>query len=195
MAAAIAHVAQESSAHFPWRIVEHAMHLRWSIGRASGLHEDWIYVQGELHNPRNALTGRYWEDAGFHPDFRDLHNQPYHTWAYIRQTCRRGRPWPERLAWLVAARTVGEAGNIWHEVIDSYQAEWYHRRGMGNSWQDYFLGEAGREIGVLITAGVIRSPSETGDLMRRRLGPSGPGSYGLVRPLRALLPLAGYEQQ
>ncbi len=119
----------------------------------------------------------YFADTGFHPDFQDTRNQPYHVWGYIAQTATPGRPLT-----YVPGVALGIAGNLFHEIGQSVLGStlgWFEH-GWGTSWQDY----------TLITNQAI-TPAELGDVMRSRLGPQGPGSRGRTQLLEQTLgPLA-----
>ena len=147
----------------------------------------------------------YFQDKGFHPDFRDRHNQPYHFWGYVAQTAA-----PGRVCGGVIGRGIGALGNIFHEdfqsgisqlpliilytqapYADLYEVTPVSALGWGTSWQDHTLSYAGMNVGVAITIEAI-TPAEMGDLMRSYLGPEGPGSRGLLQELEELYgPLAG----
>ena len=125
----------------------------------------------------------YFKDSGFHDEFKDGHNQPYHVWGYIAETASPGQP----LGW-AAGVAFSVWGNTFHERI---QDELNWDGGWGTSWQDYYLSYAGMEIGTLITDQSI-TPAELGNVLRDRLGPNGNGSYGCA-PLaeQVLGPLKG----
>jgi hypothetical protein len=103
-------------------------------------------------------------DTGFHEDFQDNgNNQLFHVWPYIAN--------------VGGAYSFGGAG-----LTAAQGANWFHEKiqgGDGASWNDYFMSQAGMEIGVGIVNGDI-APSELADYVYWRLGPEGPGSYGLV---------------
>ncbi len=140
--------------------------------------------------PRDCPSNEYYfGDTGFHRDFRDTHNQPYHVWGYIAQTATPGTPGDYG-----AGVIVGIAGNVFHEMVQSALGDsplGLFEQGWGTSWQDYALSVAGMEIGASITSQAI-TPAELGDVMRYRLGPQGPGSRGMRQFLeQAFGPLAG----
>ena len=132
-------------------------------------------VGREPHDcPSNTL---YFHDTGFHPDFQDDHNQPYHVWGYIAQTTTPGDAIAFELNF-----TMSQWGNLIHEEMQS-KLNW--DRGWGTSWQDWVLSEAGVLIGYKITYGLITSPAELGDTLRRDLGSHGSGSYGKLQRLES----------
>jgi hypothetical protein len=116
----------------------------------------------------------YFQDTGFHLDYQDGHNQPYHVWGFIAQTAY---PFDEYTH--LSGVCFAHAGNIFHDIIQSRRFL-AHEDGYGASWQDYFLSLAGIEIGSAISYGVIESPQELGRVLLKRLGPDGPGSSGSV---------------
>jgi hypothetical protein len=112
---------------------------------------------------------QYFSDRGFHEDFRDGYNQPYHIWSYIAATAQPG------MGTFDYAQVLGWAslGNYVHEVVESkYNVV---SGGYGTSWEDYTASWAGMQIGALITNQSI-TPADVGDTMRYMLGPQGPGS-------------------
>jgi RHS repeat-associated protein len=132
-------------------------------------------VGREPHDcPSNTV---YFHDTGFHPDFQDDHNQPYHVWGYIAQTTTPGDAIAFELNF-----TMSQWGNLIHEEMQS-KLNW--DRGWGTSWQDWVLSEAGVLIGYKITYGLITSPAELGDTLRRDLGSNGSGSYGKLQRLES----------
>ena len=132
-------------------------------------------VGREPHDcPSNTI---YFSDTGFHPDFQDDHNQPYHVWAYIAQTTTPGDIISFELNYILS-----QWGNLIHEEVQS-KLNWDD--GWGTSWQDWVLSEAGVMIGYKITYGLIVSPAELGDTLRRDLGPQGPGSRGRLQQLES----------
>jgi RHS repeat-associated protein len=122
-------------------------------------------------------NGVYFKDTGFHLDFQDGHNQPYHTWGYIAQTATPG----DILAFELNL-ILSQWGNLVHEVGQSF-LNW--DSGWGTSWQDWVLSEAAVNIGFKITYGLIASPVELADHLRRDLGSNGPGSHGKLQWLEA----------
>jgi len=127
----------------------------------------------------------YFLDKGFHPDFRDRHNQPYHVWGYIAQTATPGNPLANDFNTVV----MSQWANLIHEVVQS-TINWDD--GYGTSWQDFVLSEAGMKLGSQITYGLIASPSEVGDTLRRELGVAGSGSSGRLQWLQSAYgPLRG----
>jgi hypothetical protein len=112
-------------------------------------------------------------DTGFHSDFRDGHNQPFHLWGYIAETASPGNP-------IKGSLGIGEAlgANVVHELGQSVLH--YPDNGWGTSWQDYTLSGVGMKIGSMITAGLIQ-PNELGGVIRSSIGPSGPGSLGFFQ--------------
>ena len=137
--------------------------------------------------PRDCPGNKhYFLDEGFHKDFRDRHNQPYHAWGYIAQTAAPGSP----MAYAVG-RLYGIIGNIGHEYV---QSKLNIDDGWGTSWQDYTLSESAMAIGLLISIEVI-TPAELGDVMRYAFGPEGPGSGGTLQRLEERWgPLRGSPQ-
>ncbi|MBK6432469.1 MAG: RHS repeat-associated core domain-containing protein [Anaerolineae bacterium] len=132
-------------------------------------------VGREPHDcPSNTV---YFHDTGFHSNFRDRHNQPYHIWGYIAQTTTPGDTISFELNF-----TLSQWGNLIHEQVQS-KLNW--DSGWGTSWQDWVLSEAGVLIGYQITYGLITSPVELGDTLRRDLGPLGPGSRGRLQQMEA----------
>jgi len=123
-------------------------------------------------------------DTGFHPDFRDRHNQPYHVWGYIAETALPEVPQHNTL---MLART----GNLFHECGQSFLAMLGFGDGWGTSWQDFVLSYAGMEIGVAITTGEIAHPVDLAARLRSRLGPEGPGSFGMLEYWESFGRLAG----
>jgi len=132
-------------------------------------------VGREPHDCPSNTT--YFRDTGFDPDFRDNHNQPYHVWGYIAQTTTPGDAIGFELNFIMS-----QWGNFIHEEVQS-KLNW--DRGWGTSWQDWVLSEAGVVIGYKITYGLITSPAELGDTLRRDLGPHGSGSYGKLQWLES----------
>jgi RHS repeat-associated protein len=133
---------------------------------------------GVGREPRDCAGAKYYfEDTGFHTDFQDSHNQPYHLWGYIANTASPGNKKAGTLGLIEAV-----SGNIAHEYVQSILANAGIRtdKGWGTSWNDFVLSEAGMEIGILITDGAI-SPSELGDVIRNRIGINGPGSNGVLQ--------------
>lgn len=120
--------------------------------------------RGQKDCPSNTY---YFQDRGFHADFRDGGNQVYHVWPYIANV-------GGKLSLGGIGLSFAQLGNYYHEIIESRQ-----KRGgaPGSSWQDYFLSEAGMEIGVLIATGDLPI-TNFADHLRWRLGSEGPGSYG-----------------
>jgi RHS repeat-associated protein len=114
----------------------------------------------------------YFLDSGFHMDFQDKHNQPFHVWANISQTSSLKGNRSD----YIQGRTLGWWGNVIHDPVQSLLNI---DGGWGTSWEDVFLSEAGWEIGELITNQTIQ-PDELANTLRDRLGPNGPGSNGLV---------------
>jgi RHS repeat-associated protein len=116
----------------------------------------------------------YFLDKGFHPDFQDGHNQPYHAWAYVAQTAAPGSP-----AAYTTGRLMGIVANTVHEPLQS-------RLGMvdgwGTSWQDYVLSESAMSIGLVVSAEAV-TPYKLGDTMRFAFGAKGPGSSGKLQKL------------
>ncbi|MBI9049672.1 MAG: RHS repeat-associated core domain-containing protein [Anaerolineaceae bacterium] len=143
---------------------------------------------GVGREPHDCPTNTsYFLDSGFHEDFQDEHNQPFHVWANIAQTAY---PYGNN-AEFTQGRALGGWANFIHDPVQS----WLNiEDGWGTSWEDYFLSEAGWEIGELITDQTIQ-PDELADTLRSQLGPDGPGSNGFV-PLynRKYGPLKGSPQ-
>jgi hypothetical protein len=133
---------------------------------------------GVGREPRDCASAKYYfTDTGFHPDFRDFHNQPYHLWGYIANTAAPGNK-------ANGLKGLEEAifANIFHEYAQSRLASAgiMKDRGRGTSWYDFVLSEAGMEIGILITDQAI-TPAELAGVIRERIGPSGPGSAGVLQ--------------
>jgi hypothetical protein len=116
----------------------------------------------------------YFQDKGFHRDFQDGHNQPYHAWGYIAQTAV-----PGSAVEYSVGRILGIVGNQFHEIA---QSALNYDDGVGTSWEDYTLSQSGMDIGMGISAEVFR-PGDLGDVLRYYLGPEGPGSGGGVDKL------------
>ena len=119
----------------------------------------------------------YFQDTGFHRDFQDGHNQPYHAWGYLAQTATPGNVLAFELDLILS-----QWGNLVHEVVQSainLQGGW------GTSWQDWVLSEAAVDLGYAISYGLIASPTQLGDTLRRNLGPHGPGSNGRLQWLES----------
>jgi hypothetical protein len=116
----------------------------------------------------------YFTDEGFHKDFQDEHNQPYHAWGYVAETAA-----PGSAPAYAIGRLYGIGGNILHEYV---QSGLNIDSGWGTSWQDYELSESAMAVGLIISTESIR-PAQLGDLMRYAFGPSGPGSSGAVQRL------------
>ena len=128
----------------------------------------------------------YFLDEGFHEDFQDLHNQPYHAWGYVAQTAA-----PGSAPVYSVGRLIGIFGNWVHEVGQS-KIGW--DGGWGTSWQDYALSESAMAVGLIVSAEAI-TPAELGDLMRYAFGPEGPGSSGALQRLEERWgPLRGSPQ-
>lgn len=131
---------------------------------------------GVGREPRDCPTNTsYFLDTGFHFDFQDRHNQPYHVWGYIAQTAT-----PGDVLGFELNKILSDWANLMHEQV---QSAVNLDGGWGTSWQDWVLSEAGVYIGYQITYGLIASPSGLGDALRRQLGPSGPGSNGRLQEL------------
>ncbi len=117
-------------------------------------------------------------DKGFHNDFKDGHNQPFHAWGYIAQTAVPGS-WVDGLEGVL----FGVVGNVVHEPMQSALSGGNGEGlGWGTSWQDYVLSDKAMGIGLAISAGNV-SPAQLGDIMRQVLGPQGPGSNGRLNDL------------
>jgi RHS repeat-associated protein len=132
---------------------------------------------GVGREPRDCSAneeGPYFLDTGFHIDYRDGHNQPYHVWGFIAETA-----FPLDLKHAATGGCIAHAGNIFHDIIQSHLFL-NTDNSYGTSWQDYFLSLAGIEIGSGISSKLIVSPSELGRVLRDRLGPDGPGSRGAI---------------
>ncbi|MBN1874147.1 MAG: RHS repeat-associated core domain-containing protein, partial [Anaerolineae bacterium] len=129
----------------------------------------------EPRDCKNNNGSPYFGDEGFHLDYQDGHNQPYHVWGFIAETA-----FPLYPEIAVDGICIGHAGNIFHDIVQSRRflnAD----NGYGASWQDYFLSHAGMEIGTAISIGVIPSPKDLCQVLRDRLGTTGPGSCGAVQ--------------
>jgi hypothetical protein len=136
--------------------------------------------------PGNTI---YFSDTGFHPDFRDEHNQIYHVWGYIAETYKGN----------IVGKGLAHIGNEVHEFAQSKLQELFDGLnidsdiGWGTSWQDYVLSEAGMQIGALIADEAI-TPAELAGVVREMLGPSGSGSNGMLDWLTQTYgPLAGQQ--
>ena len=119
---------------------------------------------GAGRDPHDCATNAdkpHFQDTGFHSDFRDGYNQPYHAWGYIAETSSPGRPVAGIIGQLTA---VG--GNVFHEYIQSLLGI---DNGYGTSWQDYVLAERAADIGVLITDQVI-TPIELAEIVQTYFG-------------------------
>jgi len=132
--------------------------------------------------PTNTV---YFRDTGFHPDFRDTHNQIFHLWGYIANTAVPGNTFKGNMGVFEAV-----AANGFHEIDQSIIATVGEKLGMGGdafgpgtSWQDYVLSEAGMKIGTLITNQAI-TPMELADLIRNMIGSQGSGSGGRLQQLQ-----------
>ena len=141
------------------------------------------------HEPHDCPGNScYFGDEGFHNDFQDEHNQPWHAWGYIAQTAVPGGG----ARAVAAAFGLGAVANVGHEIVQSvvrYDGGW------GTSWQDFVLSEAAMAIGARITAGAI-TPAELGRVLRASFGPAGPGSGGRLQYLEGRYgPLAGWPPQ
>ena len=124
-------------------------------------------------------------DRGFHPDFQDRHNQPYHAWG---GTSRR----PPQPAMAVSfsrpsGSPLGHAANIGHEII---QSAFPTGDGWGTSWEDFTLSWAAMNIGTRISTGAIQ-PAQLAAALRKDLGPIGNGSSGIASVLNSIRPLRG----
>lgn len=97
-----------------------------------------------------------WGDTGFHKDFRDGGNQPYHVWAYIAETSE-----PGAISGFLGQFT-GQISNYIHEFLEG-----------GSSWNDFILSEAGFYVGWQISSGAV-DVNELGNLVRQSLGPNAP---------------------
>ncbi len=117
---------------------------------------------------RNDL---WWTDEGFHGEYRDTHNQPFHAWAHVAQTAVPGC----RISYPIALY-FANLGNVVHDPVQSL---FNVRRGWGTSWQDYYLSVRAWEVGRRITLGQL-TPAQLGDVMRQEFGPTGGGSGGWV---------------
>ena len=153
-----------------------------------------IFLGTELYGPATLMTavaaggcggvGReprdcegneyYFLDEGFHEDFRDRHNQPYHAWGFIGQTAT-----PGSSVQFIVGRLLGMAGNWGHERLQSWANI---DDGWGTSWQDYVLSESAMAVGLLVSSQAIE-PSALGDVMRYAFGPEGPGSSSELQRL------------
>ncbi len=113
----------------------------------------------------NCATNEYsFADSGFHSDFQDNeNNQLFHVWPYIANV-------GGKYSFGGVGLTVAQFRNWYHETRE---------KGSGASWNDYFMSQAGMEIGVGIANGEI-APDELADFVFWRLGPDGPGSNGMV---------------
>jgi hypothetical protein len=130
---------------------------------------------GVGREPRDCQENEhYFLDTGFHPDFRDKHNQPYHAWGYVAQTAAPGSP-----ITYATARLVGILGNTIHEQVQSTLGI---DDGWGASWQDYVLSESAMSVGLVISTESI-PPYMVGDVMRYAFGTEGPGSNGKLQQL------------
>jgi len=103
-------------------------------------------------------------DTGFHDNYRDWQNQPYHFWGYVNTTAQGGL-----VGW-----GIGILANEFHEKWDPSEALKAPGE-RGTSWEDYFLSFKGMEMGYLLYIGAL-SPDQAGTWMRRELSaPAGPG--------------------
>jgi hypothetical protein len=108
----------------------------------------------------------HFQDRGFHPDFQDSHNQPYHAWGFVAQSVDFGY---SPVSWNPAYKSsthsgvmIGHLGNITHELAQSALSRDPEGLGWGTSWQDYYLSHAGMNIGLAVSIGEISTPSEKG---------------------------------
>lgn len=116
--------------------------------------------RGEYDCPTNDYS---FGDTGFHPDFQDNgNNQLFHVWPYIANV-------GGKYSFGGVGLSVAQFANWYHE----------HENNSGSSWNDYFMSQAGMEIGVAIANGEI-APNELADFVYWRLGPDGGGSNGMV---------------
>ena len=123
----------------------------FGVDRCAGL------GRGENDCPENQYV---FGDSGFHEDFWDHGtNQIFHVWPYIANT-------GGAYSFGGAGLSIAQFGNFFHEKFASW---WFKRTDFGASWNDYFLSQAGMEIGVAITNGEI-APNELADYVYRRLG-------------------------
>jgi hypothetical protein len=123
--------------------------------------------RGIIDCPTNQYT---FGDSGFHEDFSDNgNNQIFHVWPYIANVGSSN-------SFGGAGLSVSQFGNWFHETATSWLS---NRTNNGASWNDYFMAQAGMEIGVHVANGEIL-PSELADFVYWRLGPEGPGSSGMV---------------
>ena len=122
-------------------------------------------------------------DTGFHKDFRDTHNQPFHAWANIVNVATPGNQFMGGVG-----VGIGVIANIAHDIGQSVLNI---DEGFGTSWEDYVLSYASWDIGKKITELSI-SPSQLADKLRSTLGPNGPGSGGRIQIYYQIFgPLAG----
>ena len=99
----------------------------------------------------------YFSDTGFHKVFSDEKNQLFHVWAYIATSATGDHGF-----------SVSEAANFFHERLQSDS---------GASWQDYYLGLAGMEIGYKLYTGDIKQ-SQLGKAVREMLS-TNPWDYSI----------------
>ena len=126
-------------------------------------------VGRDIHDcPTNSV---YFADTGFHKDFRDGHNQPYHVWGYIANSSS------SNLYGSFGGVLIGVAGNYFHEGVQGVIR--YPENGWGTSWEDYTLSYKGMFIGVMVSTDMI-PPAELGSFVLQFLGPDGSGSNGFT---------------
>jgi len=107
-------------------------------------------------------------DTGFHENYQDRQNQPYHFWAYVATIANANNTG----GWALA-----NAGNIYHELLDPLEAFRTINRGglSGISWEDYHLAHAGAAMGKYLAEGTL--PIEkAGHYMRAALSTEYPGT-------------------
>jgi RHS repeat-associated protein len=102
-------------------------------------------------------------DTGFHVNYRDRQNQPYHFWANVNTTAQGG----------TVGEGIGLVANIIHEMADPTEALKTPQE-RGTSWEDYFLSLKGMQMGLMLRSGEL-TVDQAGGWMRATLSaPAGP---------------------
>ncbi len=141
---------------------------------------------GREQNDCKTEDGRSFKDLGFHPDFRDNHNQLFHFWAYVSTTAATETRWDFVYSPLIPPGvTVSLLANNYHEIIAPDDQA---------SWEDYALAVYGVQTGMLIRYGII-PPDQLGNYLRDMLGEDGPGSGGAVIWLNSHFPFVQREEK
>ncbi|MGB2770691.1 MAG: RHS repeat-associated core domain-containing protein, partial [Anaerolineae bacterium] len=96
-------------------------------------------------------------DTGFHLNYRDRHNQPYHFWANVNTTAQGGN----------LGEGIGLVANVVHEMADPSEALKPPQE-RGTSWEDYFLSLKGLEMGQMLHSGAL-TVDQAGSWMQANL--------------------------